>query len=161
GRVTNPVTLDLVSTSAHSSFAFNPSAATQTNFSNWTGPMPDGIWSVQMKYTDSSHVTFPSSTILQVQTSTQTLPATLTGPAAGPTTNAATVPVSFPLPSTPNPASRPTLTFLNTGTSAASVLTLASNATTGSFSLDPTNLAVSSAVLSVTGPTALADGAYN
>jgi hypothetical protein len=160
---TSPVTLNLVSISTHSSFSYNPGATTNAAvFSNWPGPMPDGTWSVQMKYIDASSVTFPSSTILQVQTSTETTPPDITSPAANSLGN--TIPVAYTLYSGPlgTPASNdPTLTFTNTATSTVSALRLSASVTNGSFTLNPANLGASSSVLAVSGPNSLADGSYD
>jgi hypothetical protein len=157
----SPVTLDLVSTSTHSSFSYSPSSPTQSVFSNWPGPMPDGTWSVQMKYIDTNGVAYLSSTILTVQTSTETVPPIVTSPSANTTTNATSIPIAYALDSTPGIAADPTLTFTNTTTSAASVLQVSPSVTSGSFNLNPANLAASASVLHVTGPTSLADGTYN
>ncbi len=159
--VTSPITLNLVSTATKSTLSYNPSAATNAVFSNWPGPMPDGTWSVQMKYVDSATtVTFSSTTITNVRVSTETLPPTLTGLTAGAATNLRSISVSYTLPSTPSVSVKPTLTFTNTATSTASVLTL-TTATSGSFNLDPANLSAAAAVLSVTGPNDLSGGTYD
>ena len=132
---TSPVTLDLVSTASHASFAYNPSSSSVSDFSNWPGTMPDGTWSVQMKYTDTNSVT--SVAVTGVATSTATLPPTLASPAANLATNATAIPVSYTLPGTPSLGSNPTLSFTNVNTSTASILTLSPSVTNGSFSLDP------------------------
>ena len=159
--VASPITLNLVSTATHGSFIYNPSSSAVSSFSNWPGPIPDGTWSIQMKYTDMSSLTLSSPTVIGVQTSTETLPPVLTGPTANAATNAPTIPVSYTLPSTPSVGSDPTLTFTNVGTSTASVLELSPSVTSGSFNLDPTNLSGSSSVLGLTGPNTLADGTYD
>ena len=163
--VSSPVTVTLAGITGsvtHGSFIFNPASPTSSpSIASVTGgSLVDGTWSVHMLYTDAATGTvFQSAAAVGVVTSTATIPPILTTPATS--TASSTVPIAFNLRGTPSlAAGAVSLSFTNQATNAVSTLSLG-RTVTQSFTLDPTNLASSSSVTSVVGPTTLPDGTYN